>query len=262
MAVKDAISNKASPDTIAKLKAKYAEHLQWMMKQRAALEKITQKASHQSYLVENSDKCGDHCLYLPSTERVSSANMGKYRYRLSLQANVYAGKLFHLSLLLPNLITGENFGITSFLCGLATMIQLGEVTPKTRVFMRGVDGGSENVNHASLGLNAFLVYHRRFDVVQQHRLPPSHSHIYLTDGLFSVLEEWLTGKGFAGCKTLPELLHFLHSKFEAAKQYKNKRLEMSILIANFAFSKWFDGHLHMDEVSYYHTCFMARACFK
>lgn len=188
-----------------------------MLRQRYVLETIIQKSNHEKYLVENADKCGDHCLYLPSSARVSSENVGKYQYRVSLQANVYAGKLFHLSILLPNLVTGENFGITSFLCGLVSMIQMGQVTSKTRFFMRGVDGGSENVNHASLGMNALLVHLRRFDIVQQHRLPPSHSHIHLTDGTFSVIEEWLTGPGFAGCNTLSELIHHLQQKFAKAK---------------------------------------------
>lgn len=246
--MKAAISNNGTAKQIHEAKKAHAEHLQWMMRQRAVLERITQKSNHESYLVENADKCGDHCLYLPSSARISSENVNKYRYRVSLQANVYAGKLFHLSILLPSLETGANFGITSFLCGLVSMIQLKEVTRNTRCFMRGVDGGSENVNRASLGMNAFLVHCRRFDVVQQHRLPPSHSHIYLTDGTFSVIEQWLTGPGFAGCNTLPELIDYLQRKFANAKQYAEKRVEINVLIANFAFTKWFDGHLHMDAV--------------
>lgn len=246
--VKEAISKNYECTEIYKRKQAYAEHLQWMLKQRAALQTITHKSSHEKYLVENADKCGDHCLYLPSSQRVSGDNAGKYRYRLSLQANVYAGKLLHLSILLPNLITGENFGITSFLCGLASMVKLGQVTPKTRIFMRGVDGGSENVNHAALGMNAFLVHSRRFDVVQQHRLPPSHSHIYLTDGLFSVLEKWLTGDGFPGCNTLPDLMQYLRKKLAEAPHYSDKALDLHVLIANFSFTKWFDGHLNRDKV--------------
>lgn len=128
------------------------------------------------------------------------------------------------------------------------MIKLGQVTNSTRCFMRGVDGGSENVNHASLGMNALLVHLGRFDVVQQHRLPPSHSHIYLTDGTFSVIEEWLTGKGAPGCRKLSELLSYLRSNFSTAKQYKDKVVKINILLANFAFDKWFDGHLHMNQV--------------
>lgn len=249
--MKEAIKSKLPGVEIYRRKQVYADHLQWMLRQRAVLESIIQKSSHEKYLVENADKCGDQCLYLPSSNRVSSDNTGKYRYRVSLQANVYAGKLFHLSILLPNLITGENFGMTCFLSGLVSMIKLKEVTTQTRCFMRGVDGGSENVNHASLGLNAFLVHHRRFDIVQQHRLPPSHSHIHLTDGTFSVIEHWLTGNGFAGCHTLAELISYLRRKFATAHNYSDKKVEINVLIANFAFNKWFNGHLHMNKACSY-----------
>lgn len=250
LAIEKAIMNRMPMDVIRTKKEAFSQHLAWMLKQRARLELITQRANHESYLVENSDKCGDSCLYLPSSSRVSSDNVGKYQYRLSLQANVYASKLFHLSLLLPSLVTGANFGITSFMCGLVKMIELKEVTPATRVFMRGVDGGSENVNHASLGMNCVLVHLGCFDVIQQHRLPPSHSHIFLTDGTFSVIEKWLTGPGSPGCPTLPELLQYLRRKFCQSKKYQDKVVYIDILLVNFAFTKWLNGHLNMDQVQY------------
>lgn len=241
-------------DVVLERKRELSEHLQWMLRQRSALELITQRANHESFLVENSDKCGDSCLYLPSSSRVSSDNVGKYQYRLSLQANVYASKLFHLSILLPSLVTGANFGITSFMCGLVKMIQLKEVTQRTKVFMRGVDGGSENVNHASLGMNCMLVHLGCFDIVQQHRLPPSHSHIFLTDGTFSVIEKWMTGPGCAGCATLSELVLYLRKKFAASKAYSDKVVHLDVLLVNFAFTKWFNNHLNMAKVCYLHLC--------
>ena len=134
-------------------------------------------------IVLNADKCGDDCFYLPNSARASSANMSKYRYRLSLQAEVYAGKLYHLMLLLPNLTTGADFGITSFLSGLVCMFQLGEVTSLTWRLLRGNDGGSEYVNFCGLGINSTLVkelHEGSINEVQQHRLPPDHSHIWLT----------------------------------------------------------------------------------
>ena len=53
-------------------------------------------------------------------------------------------------------------------CAKVRMIQLGEVTPQTRTYLRGLDGGSENDNLASLALNSTLVKvasgppHRKF----------------------------------------------------------------------------------------------------
>jgi hypothetical protein len=214
------------------------------------MERIVQMADNKSVLVENSDKCGDSSIFIPADLRINGANTGRYKYRLALQANVYAGKLYHLSLLLPNLTTGANFGIQSMVNGLVRMIQLGEVTPETRKFMRGIDGGSENENISTLALNSILVGKpvRRFDVVQQNRLPPSHSHHWLTDGTFSVIEGWMTGDGFAGCATLKELIEYLRMRFERAANYKTKRVEIGILVLNFAWVKWFSGHVNSNKV--------------
>ena len=251
LSVQEGVQMKLSHNEIQRRKKAFRDHLQIMYGQRAALERLIQLNVSYKYLVENADKCGDQCLYLPASQRVSSENVSLYQYRIALQANVYAGKLFHLSLLLPNLTTGANFGITTELCGLVRMIQLGEVTEATRSFMRGVDGGSENINHASLGMNCMLVgpKTRRFDELQQTRLPPGHSHHYLTDGTFAIIEGWMTGAGFAGCDTLAELMAYLQKKFASASGYRDKRVEMSVLIVNFAFTKWFSGHLHMNKVT-------------
>ena len=59
-------------------------------------------------------------------------------------------------LLLPNLTTGADFGVTSFLSGLTRLFQLGRVTNQTRRLLRGMDGGSENVNFVSLSARSFM----------------------------------------------------------------------------------------------------------
>ena len=94
-----------------------------------------------------------------------------------------------------------------------------------------------------------LAKDRVFDEVVMTRLPPDHSHHYLTDGAFSVIEGWLTGNGFAGCHTVWDLIKFLRGKFSTASNYRNKRVEISVLIANFAFVKWFDGCVNADKIS-------------
>ena len=247
----EAIANKATFEVVSAKKAALVAHLQSMYKQRATLDRLIETSAYVGYLMENSDKCGDECMDLPASQRIMDVNASLYQYRIALQANVYAGKLFHLSLVLPNLVTGANFGLTTELCGLVRMIQLGEVTQETRSFLRGVDGGSENVNHASLGMNCTLVgpKTRRFDHVRQNRLPPGHSHHYLTDGLFAVIEGWMTGPGFAGCSTLAELMTYLIKRFAASSAYSDKAVEISVLVVNFSFTKWFQGHLHMNKVS-------------
>eukprot|EP00966_Prymnesium_polylepis_P249320 5764087-Prymnesium_polylepis.1 len=197
-----------------------------MIKHRNKLEIITQMANHEGMIVENSDKCGDDCFYLPNSTRLSSANMSKYRYRLSLQANVYSGKLYYLMLLLPNLVTGAHFGVTSYLSGLTRMFQLKQNTRHKRRLLRGIDGAPENVNFISLGmLNHTIVcelHDGRINEVQQHRLPPDPSHYWLTDGTFSVMEGWLCHDGYPGCATVWDLIDYLRTKFSKADAYKEK----------------------------------------
>ena len=246
-----AIKRRAPPDEIKALDDDLTEHLQSMYKQRMRLEQITQMAGHEGIIVENADKCGDDCFYIPNSARASSANMSKYKYRLSLQANVYAGKLYHLMLLLPNLTTGADFGVTSFLSGLMRMFQLGEITSSKRRLLRGMDGGSENVNFVCLGMNSTLVHELHegsITEIQQHRLPPDHSHYWLTDGTFSVMEGWLCGDGFPGCATVWDLIDYLRSRFARAANFKDKRVEITCLLVTFAFTKWFDGCINQDKI--------------
>ena len=104
-------------------------------------------------------------------------------------SNVYASKLYHLMLLLPNLTTGADFGITSFLSGLVRMFQLGEVPANKRRLLLGMDGGSGSVNFASLGMNSTLVnelHEGSIEEVQQHHDAfHAHRHGCFIDGNYS-----------------------------------------------------------------------------
>ena len=243
LAVEEAISDRKPPDVIRALQADYSAHLQWMMKQRHVLEKITQNAAHERFVVCNSDKCGDSCLQLPCGPgvRSSSANVGLWKFKLALQADVFASKLLHLTLLLPNLRCGADFGLTSYFTGLTRMSKLGHLGQLKSECLRGFDGDSGNVCLVGLAFNCTLIGHRRANGVLQHRLPPDHSHTWQTDGLFSVIEGWLTHEGFAGCYTLSALIAFLRAQFAKSAAYKDLTVEISILIANFAWTKWFEG---------------------
>lgn len=90
--VKEAIRRRELPSVIKMKEAAYKEHLQWMLRQRARLEVITQTASNERNIVENSDKCGDYCLHIPSAGvRINSRNTSLWKYGVSLQANVFTG---------------------------------------------------------------------------------------------------------------------------------------------------------------------------
>ena len=266
-AVARAIALRLPPAIIMAEEREYARHLQWMYMQRNKLEIITQMATNERYSVENSDKCGDGSLHLPSNgHRVSSANTSLWQFRVSLQANVFAKKLFHLTLLFPNLRTGANFGITSYVTGLCRLIDLKLLTSANTKLMRGceqhnpnpcalipvcthspsrhlaVDGDSGNVCNVGLAFNCTLVKLTKV-TLQQHRLPPDHSHTWHTDGLFSVIEGWLQHEGFRGCASVSELVLFLRRKFAASPSYHDQRVEINVLIANFAWTAWLSHHI-------------------
>jgi hypothetical protein len=242
LAIDTAIRERNPPSVIRSLQQKFSQHLQGMLSQRAVLEQITQFAHHESFIVCNSDKCGDGCLHAPCGpgNRVSSSNVGLYRFKLALQADVFASKLFHLTLLLPNLKGGADFGITAYFTGLVRLAKLGMLGGDKSKFMRGFDGDSGNVCAVGLAFNCTLIHHRRANVMQQHRLPPDHSHTWHTDGLFSVIEGWLTHEGFRGAYTISQLVSFLRTQFSQSPAYHDQTIEISILIANFAFTKWLD----------------------
>ena len=248
--VDEGIKSRAPPDDIRAKQQLYSAHLQWMYKQRIILEKMTQSATHERKVVCNSDKCGDGSLHMPCGPgvRPSSANVGLWKFKLSLQADVFASKLLHLTFLLPNLRNGADFSLTGYFTGLVRMSKLGHLGSLKSQFLRGFDGDSGNVCLVGLAFNVTLIGHRRANNMLQHRLPPDHSHTWHTDGLFSVIEGWLTHEGFAGCYTISQLIAFLRAKFAAADAYKDRTVEISILIANFAWTKWFEGCIDVKKL--------------
>ena len=126
---------------------------------------------------EQDDKCGDSCLYLPGSGRINSNNTGKYSYHVSLQANMFPGKLINGYILLPSLRTGANFGATSFLYSICNAIKAGMITSETKMLYRGSDSGSENVGFTMHGVHINLVRATKKDLIWA-RLPPNHSHDY------------------------------------------------------------------------------------
>ena len=245
-----AIKERAPKWVIDEKKDKQLQHLQKMYLQRAKMDQLIQLCHHEGFCVENSDKCGDGCLHQPHMHRISSSNAGLYQFKVALQANVFSAKLMHLLILLPNLKTGEDFGITSALCGLCRMIDLGQLQAARRTWLRGMDGGSENVNLASLGMNCTLVgKSRTFDSITQSRLPPDHSHHWTTDGTFSVIEGWLSMDGFPGTSTVWELIDYLRSQFQKADGYKQHKVEITCLLVTYAFNKWFAGCINADKLN-------------
>eukprot|EP00965_Chrysotila_dentata_P100214 3310539-Pleurochrysis_carterae.AAC.1 len=94
---------------------------------------MRQSGQRHNTIFEQSDKCGDDCLYTPvDGGRMSGVNQSKYTYRLSLQASQTFGRAWELSILLPQLVTGADFGCTLLLNTITRMMQNKELTPEER----------------------------------------------------------------------------------------------------------------------------------
>jgi hypothetical protein len=242
----DAIRTGESYEVINEWTQKQAAHVTWFRDQRYAMEAFRQAGGRGNWLsFEQADKCGDSCLYLPGSGRINSSNAGKYSYHVSLQANIFPGKLINGYLLLPSLRTGANFGATSFLYSICNAIKAGMITRETKSLYRGSDGGSENVGFTMHGVHINLVRATQKDLVWA-RLPPDHSHDYC-DRWFSAVEGFVKDAYAKGVNTLGQLLRLLAEK-HTGSEYRMMKLHLSILLCNYNFDAWIEGCLRTDKV--------------
>eukprot|EP00965_Chrysotila_dentata_P236605 6201415-Pleurochrysis_carterae.AAC.1 len=70
---------------------------------------------------------------------MSGNNHSRYTYRISLQASHIFGKLWELSLILPMLKTGANFGATTFLTSLVRLMRNDQLPHEKRRLVRASD---------------------------------------------------------------------------------------------------------------------------
>ena len=94
---------------------------------------------------------------------------------------------------------------------------------ETSQYSLTVDGDSANICIVGLAMNCVLCNLLK-TTVQQHRLPPDHSHTWHTDGMFAAIEGWLTHAGFKGCHTVSEMVVFLQTMFARSDAYKHQKV--------------------------------------
>eukprot|EP00965_Chrysotila_dentata_P098801 3266985-Pleurochrysis_carterae.AAC.1 len=155
--------------------------------------------------VTQSDKCGDDSLYLPcGGGRLSSANQSRYTYRVSLQDSHIFGKLWELTLILPMLKTGANFGAATFLTSIIRLMRNNELQSEKRRLVRATDVRFASAHRSALPspqqctrrlvviagrvrkcffcdacapcYARVLVHRGVFDDIVWARLPPDHTH--------------------------------------------------------------------------------------
>lgn len=142
------------------------EHSNWFLTQRTELDRMRRSATggQLDTVFGQSDACGEDCLNLPTFPRVSSANTGKFSYKIKLQANLFPGFLFAFQLVPPHLITGVNFGVTSFLLAVCNCIDRQTITVNTRKYIHACNRRwirKQGKAHARHGVHARAVWHLR-----------------------------------------------------------------------------------------------------
>jgi len=241
----DAIAANETFAMINSWTVKQQVHVAWILGQRFALEAWRQQSLRDLVVMfEQSDKCGDSCLFCPGGGRVSGNNSGKYQLHIALQAHLFPGKCLYLNLLLPSLRTGANFGATSFLHGLYGQVSRGHLTPRTETIFRGSDGGSELVAFTCHGVHATVAKRLRKDLLWA-RLPPEHSH-EAVDRYFSWVEGHVNGAP-GGCST-PWELEALIRKFHRTSAYKEWNLQLGWQLCNRNIDKWLEGRLNRSTI--------------
>eukprot|EP00965_Chrysotila_dentata_P256950 6212728-Pleurochrysis_carterae.AAC.1 len=164
-------------------------------------------------------------------ETASSAS--RYKYRTSVQANLWMSTLLRYSLVPPCLQTGANFGLTSFFASLVRIEELGKLGD---TIYRQTDGGSDNDAIITQVFHWFLVHMGVVNKVVWIRLKSKHSHNF-ADRTFSMIQAKLWGKNGKGGKGCASPWDFAQIVDEALRTQLGAT-ESAWLWANFNWDEW------------------------
>tara|TARA_B110001452_G_scaffold101705_1_gene84383 strand:+ start:387 stop:3554 length:3168 start_codon:yes stop_codon:yes gene_type:complete len=216
------------------LKESLSTHIRDVKAQRTVCMRLAQEcASQPSKIFGYDDACGSEFMYLPSMERDDAAVASRYKYRLAMQGNLYPGHLLRLSLILPSIVKGGNFGCSAYF---SSVVRLAELNELGKELFRQTDSGSDNDCSVTHAFHWALVH---FGVVQKVtwvRLPPKHSHNY-ADRVNSMVKEqvWPKRKTGGGCQAPWDF----KAIFEKALATQQGPVEMAWHLANNSWDRWF-----------------------
>ena len=219
-----------------KFKEKLSRHIQEVKDERMkSLLLSNEAASRVEWTYELDDACGSDYMYWPlkpGRESVEDAN--HYKYRFAMQVNLYLGHLSRLSLILPCVVKGGNFGCTAHFSSLLRMHELGVLGS---VQIRQTDGGPDNDCATTHAYHWSLVHFGVCNKLTWFRLPPKHSH-NKADRVNSMVKEKICPKrGIGGGCLAP--WDFSSMVADALKSQSGRK-EMAWHCANINWDKWFE----------------------
>jgi hypothetical protein len=153
-----------------------------------------------------------------------------------MQCNLFPGKLLRLSLILPCVVKGGNFGCTAYFSSLVRMEELGMLGEE---HIRQTDSGPDNDCKTTHAFHWSLVHFGAMNRLTWIRLMPKHSHNY-ADRVNSMVKEVVnpqsgTGGGCAAPWDFEKVIN-------AALKTQSGTAEFAWHLVNINWDQWFESH--------------------
>ena len=210
-------------------------HIREVKEERAAGMKLSQEAfSRLGWTYTVDDACGSDYMYMPQNPGREAADDAKrYKYRFAMQCNLFPGHLLRLSLILPCVVKGGNFGCTAHFSSLVRMHELG-LLGKTQV--RQTDSGPDNDCATTHAYHWSFIHFGVLNKFIWFRLPPKHSHNKADRFNAMVKEKMAPKRGIGGGCLSP--WDFERVMQDAIKSQSGRK-EMAWHCANIKWDHWF-----------------------
>ena len=236
---------------LKRLRASIFQHQLLMKRERRALAQLFQEARGTTHIhAQYDDKCGSIFCQLPSPEggRESGQMASRYKYRTSLQGNLFVGALHRISVVPPNLQTGANFGCSAHLGGLYEMSSRGKLGSEG---LRCTDSGPDNDALVTHCYHWCLIHFGVLQKLTWIRLKAKHSH-NLADRVNSMIKETIwprSGADRGGVQAPWDLEDVVSKALKTQKGWPQLAWQM----ANMDFKTWFKGRYdrHFAQFSHF-----------
>jgi len=171
-------------------------HINDVKAQRRIAQQLAQECAQQAdRQFEYDDGCGSMFMYAPSQgKRESAADASRYQYRFAMMCNLFPGHLLRLSLILPCVVKGGNFGCTAYF---STLLELKREKELASHHVRLTDSGPDNDTATTHAFHWSLIHFGVMNSLLWIRLLPKHSHNF-ADRVNSMVKEKIWPKRGAG----------------------------------------------------------------
>ena len=202
-------------------------------------------------LAESDDKLGSWWNFLPMPPggRFGKQTANKYRYKQCVMANNFPGYGNVYSLVPPFLVTGNNFGCTTFCVALCRLIRSDRLPKSMTTITRQTDGGSDCDGKTTHGLHYILVREGACNRLLWGKLRTGHSHSYpdLTFAEIKTIFYPRDGVG-PGC---PSPMEYHAALTDGLKKLPGG-LEIVWQLANFDFDAFVSSFMDRDQFTHAH----------